>query len=269
MKKIALYGKGGIGKTTVSSNLALTYSKAGYKVLLVGCDPKRDTTRLLSKRYLPTVIDNYNNLKNGNLQLDYVLSEVRKNLFCCEIGGPKPGVGCAGRGITIALDYLNSQKAFENKDIIIYDILGDVVCGGFATPIIKNYADEIYIVSSGEEASMFAANNICTGMKSLNKQIKGLIFNGRGFKHENEIIELFSKRINLDIVCKIPYDESIKLNEIFGVPITETDNSKIIELFHKMSNSIIEDNLNNDVLPIELDELHAFIYDCYKMLESE
>ena len=157
-RRIALYGKGGIGKTTVAVNAALEMARRGQKVLLIGCDPKQDTTRLLLSGPQKSILECYDELHSGALGLDSVLAMPRAGLLCCEAGGPKPGVGCAGRGVLIALEYLKTQGVMERCDTVLFDVLGDVVCGGFATPVTRGYARDVYVVTSGEQASLLAAN---------------------------------------------------------------------------------------------------------------
>ena len=188
-KRIALYGKGGIGKTTVAVNTALCMARRGYRVLLVGCDPKQDTTRLLTKQPLISILERYDGPCGPSLQ-DGLIANPRPNLWCCEAGGPKPGVGCAGRGIAIALNALEKAGWFDRVDVVLYDVLGDVVCGGFSTPVTKGYARELYIVTSGEQASLFAANNILAGMQGLGACVRGLIYQERRFTGEDALITL-------------------------------------------------------------------------------
>lgn len=150
MKKIAFYGKGGIGKSTTAANVSAAFSRGGKKVCQIGCDPKNDSTRLLLGRIAPlTVLDAERSKKGAALSLAEIAHEGYGGVRCIEAGGPEPGVGCAGRGIIVALERLKALHAFDDVDVAIYDVLGDVVCGGFAVPIREGYAEEIYIVSSG------------------------------------------------------------------------------------------------------------------------
>ncbi|MFW6374095.1 MAG: AAA family ATPase, partial [Thermodesulfobacteriota bacterium] len=167
MRKVAIYGKGGIGKSTTTQNTVAGLSEAGHKVMVVGCDPKADSTRLLLGGLAQrTVLDTLR--EEGE---DVELEDVRKAGFqgslCVESGGPEPGVGCAGRGIITSINLLEQLGAYsdsEDLDYVFYDVLGDVVCGGFAMPIREGKAQEIYIVVSGEMMAMYAANNICKGI---------------------------------------------------------------------------------------------------------
>ena len=161
MKKIAFYGKGGIGKSTTAANVSAAFSRMGRRVCQIGCDPKNDSTRLLLGRIAPsTILDLEREKKGAALTLEDLVHEGWNGVRCIEAGGPDPGVGCAGRGIIVALERLKALHAFDDLDVVLYDVLGDVVCGGFAVPIREGYAAEIYIVSSGELMSLYAANNI-------------------------------------------------------------------------------------------------------------
>lgn len=169
MRKIAIYGKGGIGKSTTTSNLSAALSHMGYKVMQVGCDPKADSTKgLMGGKRIPTVLEQLRS-KGEELTLDDVVFRGYNGVLCVESGGPTPGVGCAGRGIISAFEKLADLEAFETyqPDIVIYDVLGDVVCGGFAMPIRDGYAREVFIVSSGEMMALYAANNIAQAVRNF------------------------------------------------------------------------------------------------------
>ena len=190
MKKIAIYGKGGIGKSTIVSNLSVALAEKGLRVMQIGCDPKADST--LGLRHgepLPTVLETVRKKKN-----DFELEEIVKigyaGVICVEAGGPIPGLGCAGRGIITALEKLEEKGAYEKyrPDVIFYDVLGDVVCGGFSMPMRSGYADEVYIVSSGENMSIYAAANIATAIENFKgrgyAKLGGIILNRRDVKNE-------------------------------------------------------------------------------------
>ncbi len=170
MRQIAIYGKGGIGKSATTQNTVAALAEAGKKILVVGCDPKADSTRLLLHGLVQkTVLDTLRE-EGDNVDLDKIIKRGYGNTLCVESGGPEPGVGCAGRGIITAINLLESLGAYTpDLDFVFYDVLGDVVCGGFATPIREGKAREIYIVASGEMMAMYAANNICKGIKNLHQ----------------------------------------------------------------------------------------------------
>ncbi|MBP5735301.1 MAG: AAA family ATPase, partial [Candidatus Methanomethylophilaceae archaeon] len=187
MVRIAVYGKGGIGKSTMSSNLTAALSDNGHKVLQIGCDPKHDSTRLLlGGEVKSTILDYMKDTPPGERRLDDVVSEGYKGCLCAEAGGPEPGVGCAGRGIISSFDLLRDLGGDSIlRDVTLYDVLGDVVCGGFAVPLRNEYAEIIYIVSSGEFMSIYAANNILKGICNYDPdRVGGIIFNSRGDPEE-------------------------------------------------------------------------------------
>ena len=188
IKKIAIYGKGGIGKSTTVANLSAIYANDGFNCLVIGCDPKADTTRTLCGGRIPTVV---NTLKdNRNPSREDLVYTGYNNIQCVESGGPEPGVGCAGRGVIVAMKKLETLDVFDDDlDIVIYDVLGDVVCGGFSVPLREKYADEVVIVTSGEYMSLYAANNIIKGVKKLKGKLAGIVCNCRNVDNEIEIVE--------------------------------------------------------------------------------
>ena len=167
-KEIAIYGKGGIGKSTVCANLSVALAQAGLRVLQIGCDPKHDSTRLLTGgRSLPTVLDYLRDAPADRTRAEDILGTGTLGIGCIEAGGPKPGVGCAGRGIISAFEFLERDRVKERYDAVLYDVLGDVVCGGFAVPIRREYAKAIFLVTSGEFMAIYAANNILRGIRNF------------------------------------------------------------------------------------------------------
>ena len=257
---IAIYGKGGIGKTTISVNLALTLAASGRKVLLVGCDPKRDTARLLLRESIPTIVEKYDEIMAGRCLLETVCIQARENLICCESGGPRPGVGCAGRGVLISLELLRKRGALDRADVVLYDVLGDVVCGGFATPVTRGYAERIFVVTSGEQASLLAANNILAGMEAVGGQIGGLIYNARGFENEDAYVESFARRANVPIVGRVPYSQRIKLEELHRRAICEAQSAVTEnEAIRALAQAVLKEEACAQVQPLDQDALYDMI----------
>jgi nitrogenase iron protein NifH len=220
MRKIAIYGKGGIGKSTTTQNLVAGLVEAGNKIMVVGCDPKADSTRLLLDGLAQrTVLDTLR--EEGE---DVVLEDVLKlgygGTMCTESGGPEPGVGCAGRGIITSINLLEQLGAYDNEDLdyVFYDVLGDVVCGGFAMPMREGKAQEIYIVVSGEMMAMYAANNICKGIvkfaESGGIRLGGLICNSRAVANEREMIEVLAEKLGTKMIHFIPRENMVQQAEI-------------------------------------------------------
>lgn len=227
MRKIAIYGKGGIGKSTTTSNLSAALSTMGFRVMQIGCDPKADSTKgLMGGRRIPTVLDMLRE-KNDELKLSDIVFEGFNGVLCVESGGPTPGIGCAGRGIISAFEKLSELEAFEmyKPDIVIYDVLGDVVCGGFAMPIREGYAREVFIVSSGEMMALYAAGNIAGAVKSFASKgyarLGGLILNARNIENEREIVEKAACEIGTEIIAHIPRSGDIQLAEKAGGTVIE------------------------------------------------
>ena len=207
--EIAVYGKGGIGKSTISANLSAALASAGHHVLQIGCDPKHDSTRqLVHGRPVPTVLDYLRGVSIEQERPEAVLKEGIYGIGCIEAGGPKPGVGCAGRGIISAFEFLNRHHIKENYDTVIYDVLGDVVCGGFAVPVRREYADAVFLVTSGEYMSLYAANNILRGIRNFDGdrycRVAGIIYNERLLAGEEERVLRFAKATGLPIAAKVP-----------------------------------------------------------------
>lgn len=221
MRQIAVYGKGGIGKSTTTQNTVAALAEMGKHVMIVGCDPKADATRLiLNAKAQATVMDLAR--ESGtveDLELEDVLMTGFKGIKCAESGGPEPGVGCAGRGVITAINFLEENGAYTpDLDFVFYDVLGDVVCGGFAMPIRENKAQEIYIVTSGEMMAMYAANNIAKGIlkyaTSGSVRLAGLICNSRMVEKEIELIEELAKRLSTQLIHYIPRDNVVQRAEL-------------------------------------------------------
>ena len=229
MRKIAIYGKGGIGKSTTTSNLSAALSSLGYKVMQIGCDPKADSTKNLMKgEFIPTVLDVMDK-KGDDVKLEDIVFEGYNGVLCVEAGGPTPVVGCAGRGIIAAFEKLEELNAFENykPDIVIYDVLGDVVCGGFSMPIRNGYAKDVYIVTSGEMMSMYAASNISTAVNQFKNRgyasLKGLILNAKNVENEIDLVETLANEINSKVFHYVPRERMVQISENDGKTVIEKD----------------------------------------------
>lgn len=249
MKKIAVYGKGGIGKSTTVSNLSAAISKLGYKVMQIGCDPKADSTKnLMNGKFIPTVLDTMKN-KGDKLTLKDIVFEGFNGVLCVEAGGPSPGVGCAGRGIIAAFEQLEQLNAFEiyKPDIVIYDVLGDVVCGGFSMPIRNGYAEDIYIVTSGEMMSMYAASNISRAVNQFKSKgyasLKGLILNAKNVENEVELVKKLCEEINSEIFKYVPRDKAVQESENNGKTVIEYDcKLSMAEVYFDLAKKILNNN---------------------------
>lgn len=219
IRQIAIYGKGGIGKSTTTQNLTAGLVSLGKKVMVVGCDPKADSTRLLmngiaQKTVLDTIRD-----EGEDVDLDQIMRVGFGGTRCVESGGPEPGVGCAGRGIITSIGLLENLGAYtDDLDYVFYDVLGDVVCGGFAMPIREGKAQEIYIVASGEMMALYAANNIAKGIAKYAKtggvRLGGIICNSRNVDREKELLRAFAKELNSQLLYFVPRNNIVQHAEI-------------------------------------------------------
>ena len=229
MIKIAVYGKGGIGKSTTISNLSVALANKGLKVMQIGCDPKADsTTNLHDGTEINTVLDLVRERKD-DFKLDEMVVEGYKGILCVEAGGPTPGMGCAGRGIIAALEKLEQKGAYETykPDVVFYDVLGDVVCGGFSMPMREGYADKIFIITSGEYMAIHAAVNIATAIDNFKDRgyasLGGVILNKRNVKNEEEKVNEFIENIDSKLVGTLDRDEI--------VVVAEEDKKTVLEAF--------------------------------------
>lgn len=221
MRKIAIYGKGGIGKSTTTQNTVAGLAEMGRKVMVVGCDPKADSTRLLLGGLAQRSVLDTLRIEGEDVDLEDVRSSGFSSTLCVESGGPEPGVGCAGRGIITSINLLESLGAYdqtEELDYVFYDVLGDVVCGGFAMPIREGKAEEIYIVASGEMMAMYAANNICKGIRKFattgKVRLGGIICNSRKVDNEYDLIEHFARELGTQMIHFVPRDNDVQRAEI-------------------------------------------------------
>jgi nitrogenase iron protein NifH len=267
MRQIAIYGKGGIGKSTVSSNLSVALRERGLEVMQVGCDPKRDSTRSLTGgRMIPTVLETLrDHLRAGRDQSAIRLEDIvflgDRGVRCVESGGPEPGVGCAGRGVLTALQILKNLRAFDTYglDVVIYDILGDVVCGGFAQPIREGFAQEIYLLCSGSFMSLYAANNIAKGIRRLARRgdtgLAGVICNSSGDEpFEKAVLSEFAEVLGTALIDFIPRSPVIQACEVEGKTVLEhSPRSPEAEVFRGLAQRTL-DNVSR-VIPAPIEEV--------------
>jgi len=257
VKKIAIYGKGGIGKSTTVSNIAAAYDKDTF---VIGCDPKADTTRTLVGKRIPTILDTIR--ENKEPVFDDVVYEGFNNTLCVEAGGPEPGVGCAGRGVIVAMKLLDKLSAFKNNpELVIYDVLGDVVCGGFSVPLREEYADEVYIVTSGEYMSLYAANNIAKGVSKLNGKLGGIICNCRNVKDEVEIVSEFASLISSKVVSVIPRSELVQQSEYNACTVLKMfPESEQADKYRELVDTIVNNDSFSTPTPMTADEFESFFH---------
>ncbi len=268
MRQIAFYGKGGIGKSTTQQNTMAAMAEMGKRVMIVGCDPKADSTRLILHSKAQTSVLSLAAEAGGveDLEIEDVLLTGQWGIRCVESGGPEPGIGCAGRGVITSINFLEENGAYEDLDYVTYDVLGDVVCGGFAMPIRQGKAQEIYIVTSGEMMAMYAANNIARGVlkyaHSGGVRIGGLICNSRNTDNEAELIEELARRLNTHMIHFIPRNNIVQHAELRRMTVIEYDSecsqaNEYRELARK-----IEDNDRKTIpTPITMDELEELLID--------
>ena len=265
MKKIAFYGKGGIGKSTTSSNVSAALSLSGKKVCQIGCDPKNDSTRLLLGHICKeTVLDKVRLKEIEDITAEDVVHQGFNGTICVEAGGPEPGVGCAGRGIIVVLQLLDKLHAIPDADLILYDVLGDVVCGGFAMPIREGYANEIYIVSSGELMSLYAANNIAKGIRRFavrgNVRLGGIIGNSRNTPGEEELLTEFSKLLNTRLIAFVPRDKIVNIAENNKQTVLQyAPDSTQASIYRELADTIWSNDEFTIPTPITFEELETLV----------
>ncbi len=267
MRQIAFYGKGGIGKSTTSQTTIAALAEKN-RIMIVGCDPKADSTRLMLHSKAQTTILHLAAERGSveDLELEEVLLTGYQNVRCVESGGPEPGVGCAGRGIITAINFLEENGAYEDLDFVSYDVLGDVVCGGFAMPIREGKAQEIYIVTSGEMMAMYAANNIARGIlkyaHSGGVRLGGLICNSRNVEKEVELIEELARRLGTQMIHFVPRSKQVQEAEIRRMTVIEySPEHPQAEEYRTLARKI-EENKNLVIpTPITMDELEELLID--------
>jgi len=268
IRQIAIYGKGGIGKSTISSNLTASFSIADLKTAQIGCDPKADSVNtLMGGKFIDTISDIVRESGNSEESINKAIYRGFNDVLCMEAGGPPPGQGCAGRGVLVALDLIKQYEIFEknNIEIAIYDVLGDIVCGGFAQPVRHGFAEEIYIVTSGEYMSLYAANNIAMSIKHFHEQglnigIGGIIGNLRNTEHETEIIENFAQKIKLPVIQMIPRSDYVQKSEMQGNTVVQAfSDSSQAEVYRQLADKILNNSESYIPEPVTREELIQFL----------
>jgi len=272
-RQIAFYGKGGIGKSTVASNFAAACAEKGLKVMYMGCDPKADCTRNLRGDVdIPTVLDvlrEKGSAKVGgteaqrteNIEAEDIVYRGYKGTLCIEAGGPEPAVGCAGRGIIVAVDLLKRLGVYEEGfDVIIYDVLGDVVCGGFGMPLRQGLADDVFIVSSADYLAIYAANNICRGIERhagrKGSHLGGIVYNVRGAIDDQNLVKEFARTVGSKVIGSIPSDPLITESELYGKTVIEyAPDSAIAESFRKLASAILDNEESVTPKPLSKEKL--------------
>lgn len=264
LKQIAIYGKGGIGKSTTTSNISAALSVAGYKVMQFGCDPKSDSTNTLrGGEYIPTVLDTLR--EKTKIKAHDVIFQGFNGIYCVEAGGPAPGVGCAGRGIITAVELFKQQKVFEELDLdyVIYDVLGDVVCGGFAVPVREGIAEHVFTVSSADFMAVYAANNLFKGIHKYSKAggalLGGVIANSINAPYSKDIIDDFVKKTQTQVVEYVPRSVTVTQSELQGkTTIEAAPNSQQAQIYKELARKIDEHEVSKVPAPLEVSELREW-----------
>jgi nitrogenase iron protein NifH len=264
LKQIAIYGKGGIGKSTTTSNISAALAAAGHKVIQVGCDPKSDSTNTLrGGHYIPTVLDTLR--AKAKVVLEDVVFEGFAGVYCVEAGGPAPGVGCAGRGIITAVELLKQLNVFENLgvDVVIFDVLGDVVCGGFAMPIREGIAKHVFTVSSADFMAIYAANNLFKGIQKYSKSggglLGGVIANSINATYQRDLIDDFVARTETQVMQYVPRSLTVTQSELQGkTTIEAAPESEQAGVYRKLANRIYEHDTSKVPNPLEEHQLREW-----------
>lgn len=252
MLKVAIYGKGGIGKSTVTSNLAAAFANMGKRVIQIGCDPKADSTiNLLGGEPLRPVMNFMREEDEEPDELAQISKEGYGGILCIETGGPTPGLGCAGRGIIATFQLLEDMELFERykPDVVLYDVLGDVVCGGFAAPIREGYASKVLIVTSGEKMALYAANNISSAVRNFEDRsyarVFGVVLNHRNVENEKKKVQAFAEKIGVPIVGEVPRSDEIIHWEEQGKTVIEGDpDSEVSKCFFDLAELLWKEEEN-------------------------
>lgn len=269
MRKVAIYGKGGIGKSTTTQNTVAGLVEMGKRIMVVGCDPKGDSTRLLLNGMAQkTVLDTLRE-EGEDVELEDIRKQGYGGALCTESGGPEPGVGCAGRGIITSINMLEQLGAYaegEELDYVFYDVLGDVVCGGFAMPIREGKAQEIYIVVSGEMMAMYAANNICKGIvkfaESGGVRLGGLICNSRNVDNEHDMIQVLAEQLGTQMIHFLPRDNMVQRAEINRKTVIDFDPAHPqADEYRALAKKIDENKMMVIPTPLAMDDLEKLLID--------
>jgi nitrogenase iron protein NifH len=261
---LAIYGKGGIGKSTTTSNIAAALAEAGYRVVQIGCDPKSDSTNTLrGGSYLNTVLDSTRD--GAAVQLSDIAAVGFKGVVCVEAGGPVPGVGCAGRGINAAIQLLQELHLFEEvqADVVLYDVLGDVVCGGFAVPIREGLTDRVYVVSSSDFMAIYAANNL---FKAITKyapsggaKLGGIIANSLNATYARPLIDDFAARTGTRAIDYVPRSPTVAQAELYGQTVIEANpGSPQADVYRRLARAIVEDDSPVVPKPLSVEQLRQW-----------
>ena len=259
MNKVAIYGKGGSGKSMVAANLAVQYALAGKKVLQIGCDPKHDSTlSIRGGKPIPTVLSLVEKERTMDLPSELFTHECVHGISCIEAGGPEPGVGCAGRGIVMAFQLINRGNFLEKFDVVILDVLGDVVCGGFAAPLQHGIASRVAILVSDNLMSIYAANNVAKVIRRYHRNgvsLVGLIANAVRDRENIQKIESFAKKINTGLLAAIPYDEKILDAELQRTTVSDLyPESELVESFAEISRKLLKSKKDDCPVPEPMNE---------------
>jgi len=264
IKQVAIYGKGGIGKSTTTSNITAALADDGYRVMQFGCDPKSDSTNTLRNgQYIPTVLDTLR--ERGKVKADDLIFEGFAGVYCVEAGGPAPGVGCAGRGIISAVEVFKQQRIFEalDLDIVVYDVLGDVVCGGVAVPIREGIAQHVFTVSSADFMAIYAANNLFKGIQKYSNTggalLGGLIANSMNATYAREIIDDFVTQTHTQVMAYVPRSVTVTHSELQGkTTIEAAPQSEQASIYRRLAERIITHTESRVPTPLEAQALREW-----------
>ncbi|ABN52799.1 Mo-nitrogenase iron protein subunit NifH [Acetivibrio thermocellus AD2] len=273
IRQIAIYGKGGIGKSTTTQNLTAGLAESGKKIMVVGCDPKADSTRLLLGTFAQrTVLDTLRET-GEDVKLENIVRIGFGGIKCVESGGPEPGVGCAGRGIITSIGLLEQLGAYDDDlDYVFYDVLGDVVCGGFAMPIREGKAKEIYIVASGEMMALYAANNIAKGIAKFAQKggvrLGGIICNSRNVDREIDLLRAFCAELGTQLIYFVPRDNVVQRAEINRKTVIEyAPDSQQADEYRRLAKAIDENTYFTIPKPLSQERLEEILLE-YGLMES-